>query len=341
VLAHRLPILALALVCATAAVSVPRAARAADTAEANRHFQLGVELYDEGKFEEALIEFERAYEIAPHPLVLYNLAGTHRELSHYGAAIEYYERFLKEGEGAVGADLLARGKQELAALRARVGTIEVTVDREGAEISVDGRKVGDAPLARPLVLGPGRYTITVGMPGGRVETRVVTLASRQEAKVDITLGPDRVPGGGGGGGGEGDGGVVRRVELGGRVAASVSAATNVAHIGDTGAAVVGLSVRAGSRLTFGVDVVTVAWAVVPSLRVRLLGQGLSLHAIAAAPIAFTDGDTSETFVAGAFGLGLRYFATPRVALRAEALVSIAGSDHGTTVPVFAGVELWF
>ena len=87
-LAHRSCIVALALVCA-GTVSLPaRPARAADTAEANRHFQLGVELYGEGKFEEALVEFERAYEIAPHPLVLYNLAGTNRELSHYEDAIE-------------------------------------------------------------------------------------------------------------------------------------------------------------------------------------------------------------------------------------------------------------
>lgn len=336
-LTHRSIIVALAIAGASVVTTWSAPARAADTAEANRHFQEGVELYGEGKFEEALVEFERAYEIAPHPLVLYNLAGTNRELSHYDAAIQYYERFLAEGEGKVSPELLERGKSELAALRSRVGTIAVTVDRSGAVISVDGHKAGEAPLQRPLVLGPGRHTIEIGMPGGRVETRVVALASGDQAKVDVTLGPDRVIPGGDVGGGS----LVKTVERGGAFAVAVSAGTNALQLGDTGAAVVGVAVRAGSRVTLGVDVVTVAWAAVPSLRFRLLGDALSVHAIVAVPIAFTDGDTSSTFVAGALGVGLRYFASARLAVRVEAMVSVAGDDHGTTLPAFAGLEWWW
>jgi hypothetical protein len=338
VLTHRSIIVALAIAGASVVSTWAAPAHAADTAEANRHFQEGVELYGEGKFEEALVEFERAYELAPHPLVLYNLAGTNRELSHYDDAIQYYQRFLKEGEGKVSPELLEKGKAELDALKSRVGSIAITVDREGAVVTVDGKKAGEAPLARPLVLGPGRHTVEIGMPGGRVETRVVTLASGDSAKVDVTLGPDPVvpPGGGGDGGG-----VVQRVERGGAFAIAVSAATNALQIADTGTGVVGVAVRAGSRLTLGVDVVTVAWAVVPSVRVRLFGEALSLHAIAAVPIAFTDGDESKTFAAGALGLGVRYFASAQLAIRVEAMVSVAGSDHGTTVPAFAGIEWYF
>src|SRR5690606_34023403 len=62
--------------------------------EADRHFKSGVALFKEAKFTEALAEFERAYEIAPHPTVLYNIAGCHRELSRYGEAVRFYKRFL-------------------------------------------------------------------------------------------------------------------------------------------------------------------------------------------------------------------------------------------------------
>src|SRR5262245_60656219 len=48
--------------------------------EADRHFQSGVALYKEANYSEALAEFGRAYEISPHPLVLYNIAECHREL---------------------------------------------------------------------------------------------------------------------------------------------------------------------------------------------------------------------------------------------------------------------
>src|SRR5215475_6944670 len=69
--------------------------------EADRHFQSGVKLYRQSKYAEALAEFERAYEIAPHPLLLYNIAGCHRQLSHYAEAMTYYGRFLVDGAGKV------------------------------------------------------------------------------------------------------------------------------------------------------------------------------------------------------------------------------------------------
>jgi hypothetical protein len=87
--------------------------------------------------------------------------------------------------------------------------------------------------------------------------------------------------------------------------------------------------------------VVVAFAVMPSVRVRLAGEQLSVHAAIAMPIAFTGGEMSETFVAGAVGLGVRYFATPALALRLESFASFATKDHGTTLPTFLGGELWF
>jgi hypothetical protein len=56
------------------------------------------------------------------------------------------------------------------------------------------------------------------------------------------------------------------------------------------------------------------------------------------PVAFA---MSETFVAGAVGLGLRYRATPSLAFRLESLASFASKNHGTTLPTFIGGELWF
>ena len=62
--------------------------------------------------------------------------------------------------------------------------------------------------------------------------------------------------------------------------------------------------------------------------------------IFARPVAESS-SMSETFVAGAAGLGLRYRATPALALRLESLASFAGGGHGLTVPTFLGGELWF
>jgi len=76
-------------------------------------------------------------------------------------------------------------------------------------------------------------------------------------------------------------------------------------------------------------------------QVKLAGDAVSVHAVAALPIAITDDGMTKTFVAGAGGLGLRYRATPALSFLLETLVSYAGKDHGTTIPTFVGGQLWF
>src|SRR3990170_4563451 len=254
-------------------LALPALARAGkgDKKEANRHFQLGVALYDEHKYEEALVEFQRAHDLAPHPLVLYNLAATYRELSRYDEAILHFERFLAEAPAAkVKQKTLEQAQKELEALRNRVGTVTVTTTpAEGVTVIVDGREVGETPLPRPLVLGPGKHTFEVRGESGRLETRVVTLAAgdAQTITVDVTVverpptppppPDDRI--------GDVAPPVVVKKPLprryGGAVGVAAAMATNALAVGDTGAPTVGLALRLGGRLTLGVDVVTVAWAV--------------------------------------------------------------------------------
>jgi hypothetical protein len=95
------------------------------------------------------------------------------------------------------------------------------------------------------------------------------------------------------------------------------------------------------RVSAALDVVLIAFSAVPSVRLRLVGDRVSLHAVAAVPISFTDGGKSDFFVAGAGGLSLRFRVTDLLALRLEGLVSYAGSVRGVAVPLLAGGELWF
>ena len=141
----------------------------ANRAEASRHFKLGVRLYAESKYDEALIEFQRAYELSPHPSVLYNIAASHRELSRYAESIQFFERFLAEGEGKVKPDLLARARKELAEVRGRVGSVTLDVAPDGVVVSIDGRELAPEQLDEPVLLGPGRHTFTLRAPSGKVE----------------------------------------------------------------------------------------------------------------------------------------------------------------------------
>src|SRR5438046_1076480 len=72
---------------------VPSAAAVNDAA---KHFQRGVTMYTEADYRAALVEFRRAYEIAPNATVLYNIAQTYYQLQDYAGALVTFERYLAE-----------------------------------------------------------------------------------------------------------------------------------------------------------------------------------------------------------------------------------------------------
>jgi hypothetical protein len=327
------------------------AARAAPAAaddtrrEADRHFKTGVKLFEENKYSEALAEFEQAYALASHPLVLYNLAATHRALSQYAQAVDFYNRFLAEGKGVVKPAQLAKGQRELADLLRLIARVEVTTSPEGAEVSVDGRAIGPTPLGQPLILGPGDHVVRATLAGRQPAERAVRVAAGDTLAVALTLQerPAEPPAAAGGGAAVTStiGGAAPEPDGDRRLSVSAAFGTNAIEVDSTGAPVVGVAYAFGDRMALALEAVLVAYSAVPELRVRLAGDVVSLHAIAAVPISFTDGEDSDPFVAGAAGLGVRYRAHERLSLRAEAWVSYAGSERGTTVPAFAGAELWF
>ncbi|MGE0868564.1 MAG: hypothetical protein AB7P03_08380 [Kofleriaceae bacterium] len=309
--------------------------------EADRLFKSGVALFKEAKFGEALAEFERAYEISPHPLVLYNIAGCHRELSNYTEAVKFYTRFLAEGKGKVPAARLNTAQTELNGILARIARVTVTISPEdGAVLFLDGKQLGTL-LEMPLMLPPGEHTFVAKSPGRKDAERTLRVASGDEVTIDLTL-PELPP--------QPAPAVVeqspeppplspRRPK---RFAVGVGFGTNLRQAADTGAPSLGIGVALGSRIELGVDAVIVATAVIPNVRVRLAGTALSVHAVAAMPIAIGDeGPMTKTFVAGAAGLAVRYRPMPALAIKLESLISVAGEDHGTTVPTFLGGELWF
>ncbi len=68
----------------------------ANTAEAAAAAERGKELYRDGKFVEALLEFKRAYELKPTAALSYNMARCYEQLSQWEEAIKAYEKFMTE-----------------------------------------------------------------------------------------------------------------------------------------------------------------------------------------------------------------------------------------------------
>lgn len=88
---------ACAVCAALTAVAFPAAAQEDD---AFAHFDRGAELYFQGDYSKAIVEFKRGYEIEPHPMFQINIALAYWRLDNLDEAINHGE------EARAGADKL-------------------------------------------------------------------------------------------------------------------------------------------------------------------------------------------------------------------------------------------
>ena len=91
----------------------PRVAVAAELteeakAQAREKFSDGNAAYEQGDFRQALEDFESAYQLAPLPGFLFNVAQCHRQLGNYARAASSYRRFLELSEQGEERELAER-----------------------------------------------------------------------------------------------------------------------------------------------------------------------------------------------------------------------------------------
>lgn len=75
------------------------------------------------------------------------------------------------------------------AAAASVSALELTSSTDGAEVDIDGEKVGTIPLAGPLPLKPGEHTIKVTKPGFAPYIDVVKIDRRKPTQLSVDLVP--------------------------------------------------------------------------------------------------------------------------------------------------------
>jgi tetratricopeptide (TPR) repeat protein len=164
-------------------------------AEASQRFQRGVELFEQERYEASLAEFRRAYDLAPHPQVIFNIARLQARLEQIPEAIEGYQRFLEETGDHVEPELRREVEEELERLRPLVGQIRVVVERPttGALIYLDDIEVGPAPLESPIVVQAGSHRVEVRAEGFLAFSRRATVAGQGEVEVVASLIPAASP----------------------------------------------------------------------------------------------------------------------------------------------------
>lgn len=152
---------------------------------AQEHFEKGAALVKLGELEKAAVELKLSYELNPVPLVLYNIAVCYDELGSYAESARYYKMYLLKTAGKPDKKQDSV-KKRLEELKEELGTLQLSVSEDMAEIVIDGQSVGFSPL-EALYLDPGSHEISVRKTGFEDTEGVLSILGGETKTVSISL----------------------------------------------------------------------------------------------------------------------------------------------------------
>jgi hypothetical protein len=164
--------------------AMPASASDSATKEAGKHFQRGVDLYNDGDFRGALVEFKKAYETWPRANVLYDIGQTQFQLLDYAGALTTMNRYL--AETGAGAPHRAEVETTVETLRGRVGRIAVTTE-SGCDVLVDDEPAGTSPLMQSLLVSIGPRRVTVKCQERPAVSRQIEVTAGDRLEVEIKV----------------------------------------------------------------------------------------------------------------------------------------------------------
>ncbi|AUX28839.1 hypothetical protein SOCE836_009240 [Sorangium cellulosum] len=168
----------------------PREASASTdaAARADAFYRRGLRLYSDGKYVEAEAELQSAWELNPTFDVAYNLGNTKYQLKKHREAAQYLSHALRHWPlMKAAAKLKTTAEKRLAESRAQVGALAVTAGAPGAEVLIDGKAVGKAPLEGEVFVEPGEHRVEARLEGYTPASQTVKVAKAGTAEVTLAM----------------------------------------------------------------------------------------------------------------------------------------------------------
>lgn len=174
------------------------------TGDARAEYEAGRILFDDGDYANAIIKFERVYELSPsEPRVLWDVALCQWHLRRYSQVITTAERLLTEAGARLSPKQRSDAEALIEATKPYVSRLDLRASEEGATVLVDGRKVDTTPLSKRVLLDVGRREIRVVKPGfkesvivrevaGGGDTALVVVLEKEihRGRLSVTAGPN-------------------------------------------------------------------------------------------------------------------------------------------------------
>ena len=159
-------------------------------AAAKSDYEAARMLFDDNDFAGALVKFQRAYDHAHEPRLLWNMAVCEKNLRHYVNVQRLLERYQHEAGASMTLEDRAEVNDVLDTVRLLISTVHLSVRPEGAQVFVDEVLRGTAPLAEPLPVDLGARRIRISKPGYRDEVIEQHFAGGSEVTLAVSLSED-------------------------------------------------------------------------------------------------------------------------------------------------------
>lgn len=129
-------------------------------------FRRGDELFAQGEYAAALVEYERAYDWLPVYNVLYNIGAANARLERWAAARRAFGAYIELGGKEVPPERVEEVRSYLDVLATKTATLSLLLNVPDAVVHIDGELVAPTEISG-IVVEPGKHVVRVTKPGFR------------------------------------------------------------------------------------------------------------------------------------------------------------------------------
>jgi tetratricopeptide (TPR) repeat protein len=160
---------------------------------AQQHYERGVTLYREERFEDALGSFRASYELVPSPNSYLYIARSLRGLGRLDEAADAYDRVIRTAQLSRDAryeETAQAASAELAAIERAIGRVILRVETipEGAVVALGRRTIPREAIGLALPVLPGPVTATLSVPGRAPVEASAEVAAGAEIELRLSVG---------------------------------------------------------------------------------------------------------------------------------------------------------
>lgn len=155
------------------------------TGMAKAEYAAGRILFADGDFDNAIVKFLSAYQLSSDPRLLWNIAVCQKELRQYSKMLTSVRLYVKLGD--LSDAKRQRADEIVKTVRGFVSQFQLQVDQPGADVVVDGERIGVTPLPEHTTLDVGKRHIEIRKDGYEPHVSDLTAPGGQTVALVVRL----------------------------------------------------------------------------------------------------------------------------------------------------------